>query len=97
MKITTIQDYFSMLENKCNHKLEYCSTCNVWMVRCNMCNNNTCNGGRGTVNDSPCENCQSAHEMVCELYDHYDDFVNVEVPENNNYSDEDIEQFLINQ
>jgi len=46
-----------------NHTWSYCPLCKYTMVICGTCGNNTCNGGYGTINNLPCPDCESAHEL----------------------------------
>jgi len=52
------------------HEWAYCEHCQVWMVRCGACRNNTCNGGYGTTaSGSPCPSCPSAYELMKIFYE----------------------------
>jgi hypothetical protein len=43
------------------HTLSYCALCETEMVRCAVCDNNSCNGGSGEVDGKRCEeSCDEA-------------------------------------
>jgi hypothetical protein len=46
-----------------NHKLDFCNHCGVYMFRCGTCDNNSCNGGFGTINGEKCKDCPEAYEL----------------------------------
>lgn len=43
------------------HKWEYCTHCEKWMVVCKNCGNNSCNGGTGKKCS---DNCKEANELM---------------------------------
>ncbi len=45
------------------HYKKYCNLCFEDIVVCGNCGNNTCNGGQGFVNGSPCPDCNSAYDI----------------------------------
>lgn len=55
------------------HKIERCDHCEIDVVVCGSCGNNTCNGGSGEVmgpepyTTMKCPDCDSAHEMFTQL------------------------------
>lgn len=55
------------------HKVDYCDHCQMTIVICGKCGNNTCNGGYGEVigpepgTTVPCDACPSAYTVWAEL------------------------------
>lgn len=48
-------------DNPKNHKWSYCPSCDVMMVICGTCGNNSCNAGRGSLeNGEPCPDCDES-------------------------------------
>ena len=41
-------------------KIKWCPLCG-WYIECPVCGNNSCNGGRGTINDKECEYCDNIY------------------------------------
>lgn len=52
--------------NKYNHYWKYCDHCQVKVVICGACSNNSCNGGYGEVDNKTCYACPSAYKMQLE-------------------------------
>lgn len=50
------------------HRWEYCDLCEHEVVICGKCGNNSCNGGSGTVDGEPCDECDSAYELYIDRY-----------------------------
>ena len=44
-----------------NYK-SYCEMCEKDVVICGKCNNNTCNGGYGTIDGVKCDQCPEAYK-----------------------------------
>ena len=52
------------------HPVEYCKHCELEVVVCKTCGNNTCNGGYGTLEDgTECPDCESAHDQNLKMQD----------------------------
>ena len=46
------------------HRWTYCALCQGAVVLCRMCGNNSCNGGRGEVDGSPCPECPESWKIA---------------------------------
>lgn len=46
------------------HKLSFCDDCGIYMYKCKTCNNNSCNGTYGIVNNKFCEDCPEAYKLM---------------------------------
>lgn len=49
------------------HKVSYCSHCEIKIIICGGCGNNTCNGGYGILNGEQCLYCKDAYKKFFEL------------------------------
>lgn len=52
------------------HTIAYCEQCEVYMIKCGTCGNNSCNGGYGssTVESyRQCPDCPDAYKTAVEL------------------------------
>ncbi len=47
--------------NLMGHYWAFCPHCQLNVVYCGTCHNNTCNGGYGTIDNKPCPDCKSAY------------------------------------
>lgn len=45
------------------HYWKYCDHCEMEIVICGKCGNNTCNGGYGTYNNKECDKCEEAYNL----------------------------------
>ena len=53
------------IKDEYGHYFAWCPQCRAVMVMCGKCGNNTCNAGRGTLEDgSQCDVCESAYELM---------------------------------
>lgn len=48
------------MKNITEIKFKWCTLCG-WYIECPICGNNSCNGGRGTVNGKECEYCDNIY------------------------------------
>lgn len=44
------------------HRWDYCDLCEINIVLCGTCGNNTCNGGYGEVDGKECSDCPYAYD-----------------------------------
>ena len=46
-----------------DHYWDWCDHCEIEVVICGKCGNNTCNGGYGEVDGEECDKCEEAYKI----------------------------------
>ena len=55
-------------QNKYKNKIDFCLLCEGFVMKCNACGNNCCNGGYGEIGGKECENCPKAYDEQTEFW-----------------------------
>ena len=51
------------MEEHKDHYWEWCELCEMEVVICGKCGNNTCNAGYGEVDGEECDKCEEAYNI----------------------------------